>query len=658
MKIISKYISLLFILLLIFGCKNETIPVENLKPGQSLVRVKYNNPEAIVDLGVGLWAHPLPMDYDDDGDMDLLISCKDVPFNGLYFFENTDGSKLPVFNAPVRIGPAIRNVQVSFIQGKPRILIPGLEILDISDSTRQEVINLFPADSLEKLHKRIRFRQWKYTDYEGDGDLDIIAGISDWEDYGWDNAFDESGKWTRGPLHGYVYLIENEDDKYNLRGKIQAGGKDIDVYGAPSPNLADFDNDGDLDIICGEFIDKMTWFENTGTRSKPVYASGRYLENENGLIKMDLEMIVPVAVDWDGDGDTDLIVGDEDGRAALVENMGKVKNHMPVFSSPVYFRQKAGYVKFGALATPVSTDWDDDGDEDIITGNSAGYIGFIENLDGGNPPAWAPPEYLKANGKVIRIIAGYNGSIQGPCEEKWGYTTLSVADWDGDGLRDIIVNSIWGKVIWFKNTGQQGAPKLSTARPVKVKWNESIPKPEWNWWDPEENTLATQWRTTPYAIDWNKDGLMDLVMLDHEGFLSYFERFNDGDELFLKPGKHIFFNTENTVYDNSHHVQDTTSGPLRLNNKKYGSSGRVKLCIADWNMDNKHDLLLNSMSISLMLNEGTKEHKIYFKDAGMLSETKLAGHTTSPTIVDWNKDGVPDLLVGAEDGHFYYLQHP
>src|SRR5690606_24292769 len=33
------------------------------------------------------------------------------------------------------------------------------------------------------------------------------------------------------------------------------------------------------------------------------------------------------------------------------------------------------------------------------------------------------------------------------------------------------------------------------------------------------------------------------------------------------------------------------------------------------------------------------------------------GHTTSPTIVDWNEDGVPDLLLGAEDGHFYYLEN-
>ncbi|MFH1884232.1 MAG: hypothetical protein ABIL62_16160 [Planctomycetota bacterium] len=34
---------------------------------KSIERVKYNNPGLIVDLGVGLWAWPLPMDYDSDG---------------------------------------------------------------------------------------------------------------------------------------------------------------------------------------------------------------------------------------------------------------------------------------------------------------------------------------------------------------------------------------------------------------------------------------------------------------------------------------------------------------------------------------------------------------------------------------------------------------
>ena len=112
----------------------------------------------------------------------------------------------------------------------------------------------------------------------------------------------------------------------------------------------------------------------------------------------------------------------------------------------MYLKQKAGDVMVVDLITPFSVDWDDDGDEDLICGNTAGYIAFIENLGGGATPRWARPRYLEAGGEVFRVLAGPNGSIQGPCEAKWGYTTLSVADWDHDGLLDLVVNSIWGKV--------------------------------------------------------------------------------------------------------------------------------------------------------------------------------------------------------------------
>ncbi len=89
---------------------------------------------------------------------------------------------------------------------------------------------------------------------------------------------------------------------------MEAGGKPIDVYGNTTPNMADFDGDGDLDIICGEFVDRFTWFENIGTRQKPIYAAGKFLENSDGLIQMDLEMMMPVAIDWNGDKKVDLIV--------------------------------------------------------------------------------------------------------------------------------------------------------------------------------------------------------------------------------------------------------------------------------------------------------------------------------------------------------------
>ncbi|MRI01217.1 VCBS repeat-containing protein [Kriegella sp. EG-1] len=619
-------------------------------------RLAYNNPNLTVDLGVGLWASPLPIDYDEDGDLDLLVSCNDVPFNGIYYFENKSNEAFPVFEPPVKVSKPIKHIQVSYINGQARFLTPGKELLDFKNSFDKKGVSLFPSKSFSKLHNNIRFNQWKYVDYENDGDLDIIVGIQDGEDYGWDNAFNDNGVWTNGPLHGYVYLIEYDKGEYKLKDKILAGGEPIDVYGAPSPNFDDYDNDGDLDIICGEFLDKFTYFENIGTREKPKYAKGKYLENETGVLKMDLEMILPVSIDWDKDGDIDLVVGDEDGRVAFVENSGKTKNGIPVFENPKYFKQRAEHVKFGALATPYSTDWDDDGDEDLISGNSAGYISFIENLDGSDTPKWDAPKYLESDGKIIRIQAGENGSIQGPCEAKWGYTTLSVEDWNNDGLKDILVNSVWGKVIWYENIGSKGNPKLAKEQPIKVKWDKDTPKPEWNWWNPEPNTLVTQWRTTPNAVDWNKDGLMDLIMLDQEGYLSYYERYKNGTDLMLKPGNRIF-QTTNGTYDRKNNFVNKMNGPLRLSEKKYGSSGRRKIAFGDWDADGDTDIVINGINAALLENTNQTKDKVEFKFNGDISKVKLAGHTTSPTFVNWDKKGKPDLLLGAEDGYFYYYKN-
>jgi len=79
---------------------------------------------------------------------------------------------------------------------------------------------------------------------------------------------------------------------------------------------------------------------------------------------------------------------------------------------------------------------------------------------------------------------------------------------------------------------------------------------------------------------------------------------------------------------------------------------------ADWNGDGKRDLLLNSTSADLLLNVSERAGEWRFRPVGTIDERKLAGHTTAPAVVDWNRDGAPDLLVGAEDGFLYYLRRP
>jgi hypothetical protein len=625
----------------------------------ALDRLPYNNPGLVVDLGVGLWAWPVPCDADGDGDYDLIVSCPDKPSNGVWLFENATGDtakhKMPVFKASRKLSRTVHYVMPSYVDGKMRVLTPGavhpnFEKTGITERVALPIkANFYKPEGKQTKGPKVRHNQWRYADYDGDGRQDLVVGIEDWSYYGWDDAWDAAGEWQNGPLHGFVFVFRSTGDgHYAEPFAVQAGGRKLDTFGCPSPNFVDFDGDGDLDLLCGEFLDRLTYFENTGTRTEPSYAEGRRVKDSSGAdIRMDLEMIVPVAFDWDMDGDADLIVGDEDGRVALVENLGIAKpGTAPAFAQPVYFQQEADTLKCGALATPFGVDWDGDGDIDIVSGNTAGYIEFFENLSGPKveQPKWAAPRRLEVDGKPFRIMAGPNGSIQGPAEAKWGYTTLNVADWDGDSRPDIVLNSIMGEVAWLRNIGQRTAPKLAAPQPIDVEWNGPQPSLAWGWLKPKGKELLTQWRTTPVVFDFNKDGLLDLAMLDQEGYLAFFERARLNGKLILKSPRRAFLNEKGE--------------PLQLNNKRAGGSGRRKLCVTDWDGDGKFDLLLNSSNADFLQQIATKDGTWTFRNAGTLAAKNIEGHDVSPAVVDFDGNGVPDFLGGAEDGRFYYLKNP
>jgi hypothetical protein len=198
--------------------------------------------------------------------------------------------------------------------------------------------------------------------------------------------------------------------------------------------------------------------------------------------------------------------------------------------------------------------------------------------------------------------------------------------------------------MWYRNVGTRREPRLATAQPIEVEWPGRPPKPGWTWWQPKDNQLVTQWRTTPVVIDLNKDRLNDLVMLDHEGYLAFFERAKENGSLNLRPGKRIF--------------KDSAGELLRLSKRNAGGSGRRKLCFADWDGDGKLDLLINSRNINFFRNVSKTAGEYMLEDTGMVDERILAGHSTSPTVVDWDKNGIHDLLVGAEDGFLYYMRNP
>ena len=642
---------------LIFDAWASVAQADELEP------LRYNHSGLVVDLGVGLWAWPIPCDADGDGDYDLIVSCPDKPSNGVWLFENTTGdtskNKMPVFAPSRLLSKTVHYVMPSYVDGAMRVLSPGVEYVNFTKTGTNEKRTL----SIEsKFHKplgkqpkgpKVRHNQWRYTDFDGDGSLDLVVGIEDWSYYGWDDAWDSNGKWLNEALHGWIYLFRNRGttDKpdYVEPVFVEADGQRIDVFGCPSPNFGDFDGDGDLDLICGEFLDSFTYFENTGSRKSPKYSAGQKLKTDQGKpLAMDLQMIVPVSFDWDRDGDLDLIVGDEDGRVAFVENTtgDGTAIKAPNFASPRYFQQEADTLKCGALATPVGFDWDGDGDLDILSGNTAGVIEFFENLSGPKvaSPKWNRPVAIQVDGKDFRIMAGPNGSIQGPAEAKWGYTTLNIADWDSDGLPDIILNSILGRVVWLKNIGTRQNPRMASPQNVEVEWPGEQPPLAWGWLQPDGKGLLTQWRTTPVVFDFNADGLLDIAMLDQEGYLAFFERARRSGQLILQAPRRAFV--------------DEKGLPIQLNSGAAGKSGRRKLCIADWDGDGKFDFLLNSANADFLKQVDFQDGKWIMKNVGTLAKKNIEGHDVSPAVVDFDGDGVLDFLGGAEDGRFYFLKNP
>jgi hypothetical protein len=605
-------------------------------------RITYGRAGVRGRLSVGLWAHPVALDFDGDGNLDLIIGCPDHPYNGIYLFHNLGTNLKPLFDRAEWLGPGKKDLVAADFNGDGAIdlVVSGGYYSDI----RRNRLSKFVKIKLPRTYWIGRDDLWYPVDWDGDGKIDLLVGASDWRDYGWDDAFNEKGEWTRGPLHGPIYLHRNigsnAEPRYADPVPLQAGGKAIDQYGSPVPNPVDWFGRGRLDLIASNFIDTVTLFRNAGSRTAPNLAAGELIAAGGKPLHMDLCMIQPRVVSWHPDGRPSLIIGEEDGRVALLENLAP-RGQAPQLAAPVYFEQVDPFLKSGALSRPVAVDWNGDGKLDLLAGNSAGYVQYFENVGSKSAPAFADRGYLQAAGQTIRIMAGPNGSVQGPAETKWGYTNISVADWDLDGKLDILMNDITGAVKWFRNIGTATEPKLAAAQFVDVEWKGRPPKPDWIWWEPQGKQLVTQWRTTPKVIDWDGDGLPDLVMLNHQGYLCLFRRARREGKLVLLPPEKIFTEPGGRF--------------LNLAAGRGGASGRRKIELVDWDGDGDLDLVSDSSDGPIWYeNIGTRERPV-MKLRGLILKTKFQGHNPTPFVADWNGDGKPDIVVGAEDGFFYYF---
>jgi hypothetical protein len=138
----------------------------------------------------------------------------------------------------------------------------------------------------------------------------------------------------------------------------------------------------------------------------------------------------------------------------------------PVFRDPVPLLQENADLYAGTLPSPSVIDWNGDGITDLVVGNSEGFILFFKNVGTDAAPRFFPGERLRAAGRDIHHQAGYSGSVQGTGEARWGYVSPTAFDWNEDGRPDLIVGDITGYYRVYLNLGTRTEPALAAAQPL------------------------------------------------------------------------------------------------------------------------------------------------------------------------------------------------
>src|SRR5262249_39765125 len=143
-----------------------------------------------------------------------------------------------------------------------------------------------------------------------------------------------------------------------------------DVGASSAPALADLDADGDPDLVAGEDLGTLRYYENTGEALHPRYAARTDAANPvNGRDVGDKAK--PAFGDLDGDGDIDLLVGRHSGDFDYFANTGNART--PAFTAGV--ANPFGLAGVGSTdSAPALADLDGDGDLDLLVGRYYGGL--------------------------------------------------------------------------------------------------------------------------------------------------------------------------------------------------------------------------------------------------------------------------------------------
>ena len=252
------------------------------------------------------------------------------------------------------------------------------------------------------------------------------------------------------------------------------------LYGASNNiNIGDtvYGYNSNLDGYLGQFFKLWTGDNNPFTT----------IEIPNDTDTPTLKLAV---ADLDSDGDTDLVIGNDTGLLYYFENTGTSAS--PSFTEHNGSDNPLGGFSVAFYSTPRFVDLDGDGDYDLVVGNSSGEVAYFENTGTATSPNFA--QRTGTANPFDNITMG-------------SWSTLALADLDGDGDPDLSVGNDDSAIHYYENTGTSANPSF-TLRSAMANPMDGIDVGSYG---------------TPEFIDYDDDDDFDLVVGNGSGVVYYFE---------------------------------------------------------------------------------------------------------------------------------------
>ena len=476
-------------------------------------------------------------------------------------------------------------------------------------------------------------------DLDGDGDLDLLVG----KNGGRMNYFENTGD---GSSAAFV----------KVGGNVPFGLPD--TGDRSTPTLVDIDADGDLDLFVGDLDGGVRYFKNLGDVEEAVFVP-RGGVTPFGLVDVGSRTTLTF-VDLDGDGDFDALVGEGNGRVNYFENTGSAQKR--AFAAPVT-DTPFGLEDVGRHHAPVAADIDGDGDIDVLVGEEDGNINLFTNI---SPPTLSITalDAMQAEGHTGTTDLTFTVSRTGDttATSTVDYGVIAHGGLDGDDFEagtvptgtvtfavgevehtltltvsgDVEVESDEAFVVRLTNVGggQLGA---SQALGV-IEADDAVGAPVFELSTSPSplglNAVGLESRVTLGDLD--GDGDLDALVSDATGILSYFENTGSASApAYLQVGGSALFGLPDT---------GSFSAPA----------------LGDLDGDGDLDLLVgvNSGRFKYYENTGDASSAAFVRVGGNapfgLPDT---GDLSTPALVDIDADGDLDLFVGNLDGGIRYFKN-